>query len=142
MSKRQVLEEWFERVWAQEDSAAIDALFVPDGTAKGLGGEPIVGPEGFKAFHQALCAQLADIVFEIENSMEQGDWISALCTMRATAKCSQKNVIITGNVWIKVSNGLITEAYNHFDFLGLWTQLDLLPSDSFEKCLGGQKAMT
>ena len=31
------------------------------------------------------------------------------------------------------------EAYNHWDFLGLFSQLELLPREAFERALSGEK---
>ena len=30
-TSREVIETWFRRVWTEEDSSAIEELFVPDG---------------------------------------------------------------------------------------------------------------
>lgn len=42
-------------------------------------------------------------------------------------------------MWVKISDGKLVEGYNHFDFIGLWAQLDLLPNDTFEQGLKGNK---
>jgi SnoaL-like polyketide cyclase len=136
---KEVLQTWFRRVWSEEDSAAIDELFVPDGEARGLGGHTLIGPEGFKQFHSALCAQLTDFVITIDKSLEVDDWISAICTLRARSRESQAPVEITGSVMIRIADGKLMEAYNHWDFIGMFAQLGLLPTTTFERALGGEK---
>ena len=135
---KEVLETWFRRVWTEQDASAIDELFVPDGAARGLGGNVLIGPTGFREFHSALRVLLTDFVITIDKSIEEGDWISAVCTLRATAKQSGTPIEITGSVMIRISDGKLMEAYNHWDFLGMFAQLGYLPTNTFERALGGE----
>ena len=135
MSKcREVLETWFRRVWTEQDSAAIDELFIPDGRASGLGANELIGPQGFKQFHSALCAMLSDFVITIDKSLEVDDWISAICTLWARSRQSGAPIEM-----IRIADGKLTEAYNHWNFLGMFSQLGLLPPETFERALGGEK---
>ena len=138
---REVMETWFHRVWTEEDSAAIEELFVPDGEARGLGANVLIGPDGFKQFHSALRRLLSDFVITIDKSIESGDWISAVCTLRAKARSSGAPVTITGSVMVRIVDGKLMEAYNHWDFLGLFSQLELLPRETFERALSGKKSI-
>ena len=135
---REVLETWFRRVWTEQDANAIDEMFVPDGAARGLGANVRFGPAEFRAFHSALCRQLTDIVITIDKSIEEGDWISAVCTLRARSRETARPIEITGSVMIKISDGKLLEAYNHWDFIGIFSQLELLPTNTFEKALAGE----
>jgi len=138
-TSREVIETWFRRVWTEEDSTAIEELFVPDGEARGLGANALIGPQGFKQFHSALRGLLSDFVITIDKSIEVGDWIAAVCTLQAKSRKSGAAVQITGAVMIRIVDGKLTEAYNHWDFLGMFSQLGLLPTETFEKALGGEK---
>ena len=140
MSKsREVIETWFHRVWTKEDSNAIEELFIPDGKAKGLGANPRVGPEGFKQFHSALRGLLCDFVITIDKTVEEGDWISVVCTLRAKSRRSGDPIEITGQTMVRIVDGKLTEAYNHWDFLRMYGQLGVLPTDTCERALGGEK---
>ena len=134
-----VLETWFQRVWGDQDSAAIDELFIPDGEVRGLGANDLIGPEGFKQFHSALRGQLTDFVITIDKSLEDGEWISAICTLRAKSRETGTPIEITGSVMVRIADCKITEAYNHWDFIGMFGQLGLLPTDTFAKALSGEK---
>jgi hypothetical protein len=138
-TRREVLETWFRRVWTEEDTSAIDELFIPAGEARGLGANALIGPEGFKQFHSALRGLLSDFVITIDKSLEVDDWICAICTLRAKSRQSGIPIEITGQVMIRIADGKLTEAYNHWDFLGIFSQLGLLPTQTFEKALGGEK---
>lgn len=138
---REVMETWFHRVWTEEDSSAIEELFIPDGKARGLGANALIGPQGFKQFHSALRGLLSDFVITMDQCVESGDWISAVCTLRAKSRRSGKPIEFTGSVMIRIANGRLMEAYNHWDFLGMFCQLGLLPEGTFEKALGGEKVI-
>ena len=136
---RKLLQRWFQRVWQEEDQSAIYEMFPSSGEAKGLGAQSLLGPDDFKKFQTSLCSLLSEIDITIDMSVEEGSWISALCTLRAISKSDGSPVVITGTVFSRIEDGKIQEAYNHFDFMDLWSQLGYLPSGSFEKGLGGHK---
>ena len=136
----EILETWFRRVWKERDQAAIDEMFPSLSEAAGLGKQVLIGPEDFKQFHISLCNLISDIEITIDKSMENGAWISALCTLQGNSM-SGETVSITGNVTGRIENGKIMEAYNHWDFMGLWGQLGLLPNDSFERGLAGENVV-
>ena len=136
---REVMATWFQRVWTKEDTTAIDEMFIPDGEARGLGANVLIGPEGFKQFHSALRGLLSDFAITIDKSIEEGDWIAAVCTLRAKSRGSDTPIEITGQLMVRIVDGKLTEADNHWDFLGLYCQLGLLPTNTFERALSGEK---
>ena len=138
-TSREVMETWFRRVWTEEDVSAIEEMFVPDGLARGLGANILIGPEGFKQFHSALRGLLREFVITIDKSVESGDWLAAVCTLHAKSRNSDAPVEITGTVVARILDAKVIEAYNHWDFLGMFGQLGLLPADTFEKALSGAK---
>jgi SnoaL-like polyketide cyclase len=133
----QTLWEWGRRVWVERDDAAIDALTEPAISAHGLGNQTLVGPEGFRSFHRALCAQLRETALMVDHQIEAGDWVAALCTFTGTTHDGRK-IAITGSIHARIVGGRILEAYNHFDFLGLFAQLGLLLPDVLGRCLSGR----
>jgi hypothetical protein len=135
---KEVLETWFHRVWTEQDADAIDELFIPEGAASGLRTNVAIGPAEFKEFHSALLALLTDLVITIDKSIQEDDWIAAVCTLRARSRQSQAPIEITGSVMIRISDGKLIEAYNHWDFIGIFSQLGLLPTDTFARALGGE----
>lgn len=138
---RELLENWFKRVWREEDQSAIDELFPSTGKAEGLGQQTLVGPDDFKIFHNSICKLLSDIDISIDKYIEEGNWSSALCTMRAVSRKNGEAIAISGNVFVRFENGQIQEAYNNFDFINMWSQLGFLPADSFEQGLNGKKVV-
>lgn len=136
---QQVLETWFHRVWTEEDPKAIDELLTPDGAVKGLGANDFVGPADFQQFQSALLSLISEITITVDKSVEEGGWLAALCTLHAKDRRSGAPVTITGSVMVRVADGQILEGYNHWDFIGLFGQLGLLPKATFETALSGNK---
>ncbi len=139
--RKAVLESWMKRVWTAQDVDAIDELFVPAGSAKGLDKQVLVGPKQFKKFHTAFSQLLMDFTINIDHFIEQGEWVSALVTLNAMVRKNSQLVTITGNVYGIINNGKIELAFNHWDFLGLFTQMGLLPKDCFEQGLAGNRVI-
>ena len=138
-TKQEVIDTWFDRVWQQEDASAIDEFFHPDGKAEGLEDGTLVGPEDFKPFHQAICALLKDMKIKVNKTLEEGDWITCTYTLTAQSNIGKEPISIEGSALCRIEDGLIREAHNHLDFLGLYSQLGLLPADSLMTGLSGKK---
>jgi hypothetical protein len=135
-----VLENWYHRVWKEADVSAIHDLF-PSGPARGLDLKDAMGPEEFKEFHQKLYGLMSDIEVSIDKGMEDAPWICALCTLKGKSRADGREVSMQGQVMGKMVNGKIEECYNHWDFIGLYVQLGLLPPDLFSRCLCGEKML-
>ena len=137
MTNLEVLQTWMSRVWKEKDTTAIDEMFLPDGTAEGLG-EKMIGPEDFKMFHQQLLSLIDNVEVQVLKHFQDGTWSCALCQLDCTNKSDDSQKLqITGTVLARIENDCIVEAYNHFDFISLFEQLSLLPDGTFAKCLEG-----
>jgi ketosteroid isomerase-like protein len=131
------LETWARRVWVERDLSAVDELRSPDARSHGLGMQTLLGPEQFKAFHRSLCTLLHDTNLVIDHHMQKDDWLVTLCTFTGRA-ADGREVAMNGAIHVRIVDGKIVEAYNHFDFLGLFVQLGLLPPDTFSRCMNGE----
>lgn len=134
---REFIETWFRRVWQEGDTAAIGEMFA-GGTTKGLGAQTEMTAADFEAFHQAVNGILCDFDATVDRCVQEGDWVSALVTFSGRSKATGEKVGMTGSLMIRLENGVMHEAHNHWDFMGLWGQLGYLPPDSFEKGLAGE----
>lgn len=139
MTKRELLGVWFQRVWAEEDRSAIYQYYVPEGRAHGLGEVHESGPDAFAQFHTALLAHITHVRIEMFECVEQGDWVSYMGWMTAECRQTGKPVEMTGGAMCLIKDDKIVVAHNAWDFMGLFSQLGLLPENAFGDLLMGEK---
>jgi steroid delta-isomerase-like uncharacterized protein len=130
------IRRWFEEVWNKGREEAIDEMFAEDGIAYGLAdetGAPLRGASGFKPFFRNFRSAFPDIEVVVEDAIAEGDRVAARCTVRATHAgdslgfaATQRPMEITGITIVRVRDGQIVEAWNNFDFMGMFQQLGTL----------------
>lgn len=132
------LTTWFDRVWTQQDTSAVFEMYVSEGKAHGLGGQPLFGPEEFLSFHRAMLELVDNVRLEVLHLVEDEEWFSYYGVFRATCRKTGKDVSMHGGALCRMRDGRMTEAYNTWDFLHLFTDLGLAPEDAFERAMSGQ----
>ncbi len=133
-----LVEKWFQEVWAEGQTQAIHDTFVPDGKAHGLGLPPPLGPNDFETFHSRLLQLVGNVKVTVELYSEYKDWLAIMAIFSAQDVKSGNSVSMTSGGFVRVKKDKILEAYNTWDFMGLFEQLELLPSGSFLTCLDGK----
>ena len=129
-----LLHRWFEEVWNQKREDVIGEMLAEETILHGLNdeeGNPLVGPEGFKAMHRAFTSALGDIHVTIEDTVVEGDKIAARCRATAThtgeglrLTPTNRTVEFTGIGIATVADGKMVEVWNEWDFLKMYAQLD------------------
>ena len=125
---------WFEEVWNKGREGAIDEMFAADGLAHGLEGDaPVRGAAGFKPFFRKFREAFPEIRVTVEDAITEGDKVAARCSVRGTHrgdslgfKATQQPVEFEGITIVRLRDGKIVEAWNHFDFMKMFQQLDAL----------------
>lgn len=130
-----LVHRWFNEVWNKGRADAIDEMFDCEGIAHGLtdqSGSELCGPEGFKPFFQSFRNAFPDIQVTVEDTVIEGDKIAARCTVRGThagegigLAATGMPVQFSGICIVRVKDGKIIEAWNNFDFMGMFQQLGL-----------------
>jgi len=130
----ELVQAWFERVWNQGDESAIDDILSPTGVVHGLPGGPINGPSGFKPFAQSFRSAFPDIRIVARRCVTEGNMCAAHCDVEGThtghgigIAPTGRKMNFSGMSFVRSENGQIQEAWNTFDFLTLYQQLDLIP---------------
>jgi predicted ester cyclase len=132
----EVIRAWFEQLWNQKREETIDRLLAPQAEVHGLptpDGQPIRGPEGFKAFYRAFRDTFPDIRVTVQRTVTEGNMVTAQChvtgrhTGNALARASGAAIEFSGMVIVRVEDGRIVEGWNSFDFLRLYQQIGVLP---------------
>ena len=128
--------KWFDQVWNMGNAEVIDELLHPEVVGYGLvdsAGNEVRGIPAFKDFYYSFRSAFPDINVEIEQLVEQGDFLVVLCRVCAThagegfmSAPTGKRVEFTGTCMVRLEDGLIRESWNCFDFLSVMQQLDLL----------------
>jgi steroid delta-isomerase-like uncharacterized protein len=131
---RALIHRWFEEVWNKGREDAIDEMFAEEGIANGLADEtdaPLRGPAGFKPFFQKFRQAFPDIEVIVEDTVVEGDKVAARCRVRATHQgeslgfaATQKPVEFTGISIVRIKDGKIVEAWNNFDFMSMFQQIN------------------
>ncbi|MET0622108.1 MAG: ester cyclase [Pyrinomonadaceae bacterium] len=135
-----LIRRWFEEVWNKGREEAIDDLFDEDGVAHGLAdetGQPLRGPAGFKPFFRRLRGAFPEMEVIVEDTVSEGDKVTARCTIRGRHgggelgfAATGRPVEFTGIAIVRVRDGKIVEAWNNFDFLSMFQQLGALRLDA------------
>lgn len=138
MTKLDLLKDWYQRVYIEGDLDAISEYFAPRSIANGLMAELQVGPDDFRELVPTVMRLIREPSVAIDAHLDSGDWLWALVTVRAKSAQSMAPVEFSGQVMMRVENGRIAEAFNHFDFITFFEQLELLPPHTFALCLSGE----
>ena len=130
-----IVRTWFEEVWNQGRADAIHRLFAADGSADGRPGGALKGPAAFDAVFQAFRGAFPDIRIEVERTVTEGEWTTAVCRVTGThtgnslgIEAAGRPVEFWGTAVVRVSGGQIREGRNCFDFLTMYQQLGVVPA--------------
>jgi steroid delta-isomerase-like uncharacterized protein len=129
-----LIERWFKEVWNEGREAAIDELSYTDVVGHGLqdpDGKTVQGMDAFKAFYRQFRAALSDIHVTIEDTVTEGDRVVARCTVTAKhtgeglGKPPKGNPVnFAGMTMVRIKDGKIAEAWNNYDFMTMFQQMD------------------
>jgi len=132
-----VVEEWVRRVWNEADASAIDELFVPDGTAHGIKGEPLMGPAEYKPFFHAMQAACDNISCKLTEFMVGPDGERCMFWMQfEVCHPSAEGTVPFECMGIAVvRGGKIVDAWNVVDWGPLLSAAGVTPADALQQFL-------
>jgi len=115
---------WFKEVWNEEKEQAIETLLSQDCFAHGINTEDgPKGVDGFKVFYQNFKKQFQDIHINVLDVISQDNMECAHTEVSAIHSETGTPVKFSGLVLVRIENGKIAEAWNHYDFLIMYQQL-------------------
>ena len=133
---KELIHRWFEEVWNKGREDAIDEMFAEEGIANGLAdesGAPLRGPSDFKPFFRKFRSAFPDIEVTVEDTVAEGDRIAARCRVSGTHKgeglgfaATNRPIEFTGICIVRIKDGKIIEAWNNFDFMGMFQQINAI----------------
>jgi steroid delta-isomerase-like uncharacterized protein len=127
-----LMEDWFEKVWNQQNAAAIDAMLSPDCRSHGFprADSVLIGPEEFKAIHRNFCGAFPDLLVTVEDVIAEGDKAAVRFTATMThlgdflgMKATQKEVELHGCKVVIIKDGMISEGWDFMDMGGMLATL-------------------
>ena len=87
--------------------------------------------DAFKAYYRQMRSALSDIHVTVEDVLTEGDLTVARCTVTAKhtgeglGKVPKGNPIqFTGMTMARIKEGKIAEAWNNFDFMTMYQQME------------------
>jgi steroid delta-isomerase-like uncharacterized protein len=128
---------WFEEVWNQRSTEAIDRRMAADCVVHGLeqSGRDLNGPAEFKPFHQAFLNAFGDLHITVDDVIEEGDRIAIrwTATGRHTGDglgfpATNKQMHVSGVTIARIRDGKLVEGWNNFDALTMLQQLGAVPA--------------
>jgi steroid delta-isomerase-like uncharacterized protein len=124
-----LVRRWFEEVWNQGSTAAIDELFARDGVAHGFAPDAC-GRDQFKQVHALYRAAFPDVRILVEDVVAEGDMAAVRWSATGTHRGdllgfsgTGKQARFNGMSLVRLKGGQIVEGWNVFDQLGMLQQL-------------------
>jgi steroid delta-isomerase-like uncharacterized protein len=130
-----IIRQWFDEVWNQGREEAIDRLFPEHATMWGVGRPELAskGPAEFKEFYRQIRSAFPDTKIALDQVVQEGDTAFARWTVTAThtgeglgMAPSNQQLKIVGMSACRVRDGVIVEAWNLWDQIGMARQLGML----------------
>lgn len=131
---------WYEEVWNKKREEAIDEMLSPEVVSYGLTDSPtesVRGTEAFKKYWRSLIEIFPDIHVAVESTIAEEDKVVARCSVRGThlghglgIPPTGRKIHVTGVRIATFQDGKVVEAWNNFDYLGVFKQIGLLPNNS------------
>ena len=127
-----LVRRWFEDVWNNGRTSAIDEMLSSNAVIRGLGAD-LIGPEGFKPFHAAYRQAFPDVTIRLEHLISEGDIVAVRWSGTGTHQgeglgmaATGRRVQFSGMAFVRVEGAQIIEAWNNFDQLGMFQQLGVV----------------
>jgi len=131
-ANRQLAQRWYNEVWNQQKSAAIDAMFAPNGKSHGFP-EPdsvLIGPAAFKRIHATFCGAFPDLHIALDDVICEGNrvavrWVSTMTHLgdHFGFPASRKKASLSGSSFLIMDNGMIVEGWNFMEMQALLQSL-------------------
>ncbi|KFE35426.1 ester cyclase [Thioclava atlantica] len=138
MSRLSMIDAWLNDVWGEGRLDRIDSLFATEAQANGLMPGLELRPEEFRELVPALRVHLRDIKITVLRHCETEDWLWTLLQIDGTAAQSGHHVCFNGQLAMRFEGDRIAEAYNNYDVIALFEEIELLPRDTIALCLSGE----
>jgi steroid delta-isomerase-like uncharacterized protein len=130
----EIVERAFTEILDGHDLDLIPELYAEDCAFYGMSGPEPIDRDEYEAFLSTYFEAFPDLSFEIEETIDDDDRVAVRWTAYGTHEGDLMDVLATGKSatvpgmsFIRLEDGMIVEAYNSQDMLGLLQQIDAIP---------------
>jgi steroid delta-isomerase-like uncharacterized protein len=121
-------------LWNERDTVAAGETYAPDYIYHGPGGQEIRGREGIKELWAGFLAAFPDLRATIEELVAEGDKVVMRWRLRGTHKGelqgiapTNKQMEIRSIEMLRIADGMLAEAWDEYDQMGMMQQLGAIP---------------
>lgn len=141
-SKADILKQWYVDVWENGDLDVIEDYFLElshtstdgeDHLAPGFG----VDAKELREWLSILHSFVTDIKVDVLQTIEQGDWISAVLRITCRQRETTNKIEVIQQITLRFEGDKKAESYPSFDFIRFFEQLGQLPEDTHALLLSG-----
>lgn len=131
---REIVERAFTELLDRHDLELIPELYAEDCAFYGMSGPEAIDRDEYGAFLATYFEAFPDLSFEVEEMIADGDRVSVRWIAHGTHEgdlmdipATGKSASVPGMSFLHFADGMIVEAHNSQDMLGLLQQLDAIP---------------
>ncbi|MBK5934608.1 hypothetical protein C8N32_13114 [Rhodovulum imhoffii] len=139
MTKVDTLIRWLHDVVGNGYLDRIADLCDTDTHVIGLMPGTIADAADMRVFIDALLHLVRNPTHRVLQAMENGAWVSVVLEIRAFSIGGARPITLTGQMTARFEADKLAEVYTHFDMIGFFEMLGLLPSDAMALGISGQK---
>ena len=141
-SKADILKQWYVDVWENGNLDVIEDYFLQVAHNSHNSHHHLVPNFGvdtkeLREWLSILHSFVTDIKVDVLQTIEQGDWISAMLRITCRQRDTSKQIEVTQQITLRFENGKKAESYPSFDFIRFFEQLEQLPEDTLALLLSG-----
>lgn len=126
---RNLIERWYQEVWAEGREQSIRDLMHPQAEILGIGTVPLFGPDEFLPFWRLVRRNYSDLRMDIDRLLLDGEQGLALITTHGTRVANGEAIEMRGAVYFRVVAGLLVFGRNVLDYLAILGQSGVLDLD-------------
>lgn len=141
-SKTEILKQWYVDVWENGNLDVIEDYFLEvahnsHGSNNHLVPNFGVDTKELREWLSILHSFVTDIKVEVLQTIEQGDWISAMLRINCRQRETSNQIEVIQQITLRFEGDKKAESYPSFDFIRFFEQLGQLPEDTHALLLSG-----
>ncbi|MFK7744392.1 MAG: hypothetical protein AB8B47_05015 [Roseobacter sp.] len=141
-SKSEIIRDWYTTVWENGDLSAIETYF-PEFKTPAQDADPNLLPEfctqasELREWIGIFHSLVHDIKIDILQTIEEGDWFSAVIKINCKQHETNEPVHVLQLVSLRFDGHVIVESYRSLDWIRFFEQLGQLPAETHALLLSG-----